>query len=96
MSCRTRRSAATAPPEAARPATRKVNRMSFEALKAAIATLMDEIVRRPEDRHVLQEQLREKISELETMGLPVPEDFREFEKSLSDDDVDDPFDNLPV
>jgi RNA processing factor Prp31 len=70
--------------------------MSFEDLKAAIAALMDEIVRRPEDRHVLQERLREKISELETLGLPVPEDFRAFEKSLSDKDMDDPFENLPV
>ncbi len=70
--------------------------MAFETMKAAISALMDEIVARPEDRHVLQEQLREKIAELEAMGMPVPEDFRRFEAELSEDDADDLFDNMPV
>ena len=70
--------------------------MSFEDLKAAINVLVEEIAKRPQDRHILQEQLREKISELETLGLPVPEDFRRFEKELSDDDADDLFNNMPV
>ncbi|MCP3971620.1 MAG: hypothetical protein GY717_15145 [Rhodobacteraceae bacterium] len=70
--------------------------MAFEDLKAAIGTILDEIAKRPEDRHVLQEQLREKISELEAMGLPVPEDYKRFEQELSDDDADDLFDNMPV
>ncbi len=62
--------------------------MAFEDLKAGIAALMDEIVKRPEDRHVLQEQLRERISELESMGLPVPEDYKRFEDELSEDEAD--------
>ena len=70
--------------------------MAFEDLKAAISALMDEIAKRPEDRHILQEQLREKISELEAQGLPVPEDYRRFMAELSDDDADDLFDNMPV
>ncbi len=70
--------------------------MAFEDLKAAIATILDEIAARPEDRHILQEQLREKIAELEAMGLPVPEDYRRFEADLSEDDADDLFDNMPV
>lgn len=70
--------------------------MAFEDIKAAISALLDEIAKRPEDRHILQEQLREKISELEAMGLPVPEDYKRFEKKLSDDDADDLFDNMPV
>jgi len=70
--------------------------MAFEEIKAAIGALLDEIAQRPEDRHVLQEQLREKIAELETMGLPVPEDFKRLEAELSDDDADDLFDNMPV
>lgn len=70
--------------------------MAFEDLKAAISALLDEIAKRPEDRHILQEQLREKISELESQGLPVPEDYRRFAKELSDDDADDLFDNMPV
>lgn len=63
--------------------------MAFEALKAAAAILMDEIARRPEDRHVLQEQLREKIAEIEALGMPVPEDLRRFEDELSQQQADD-------
>lgn len=70
--------------------------MAFEDLKAAIGAILDEIAKRPEDRHVLQEQLREKIAELEALGLPVPEDYRRFEQELSDDSADDLFDNMPV
>ncbi|MDJ0827327.1 MAG: hypothetical protein QNJ16_17690 [Rhodobacter sp.] len=70
--------------------------MAFEDLKAAIGVILDEIAKRPEDRHVLQEQLREKIAELEAMGLPVPEDFQRFEEELSEDSADDLFDNMPV
>jgi len=70
--------------------------MAFEDIKAAIGAILDEIAKRPEDRHILQEQLREKIAELETLGLPVPEDYRKFEEELSDDDADDLFDNMPV
>jgi len=62
--------------------------MAFEDMKAGIAALMDEIMKRPEDRHVLQEQLRERISELESMGLPVPEEYKRFEDELSEDDAD--------
>jgi len=70
--------------------------MAFEDIKASIGVLLDEIAQRPKDRHVLQEQLREKIAELEALGLPVPEDFRRFEDELSQDDADDMFDNMPV
>jgi len=70
--------------------------MAFEEIRAAIDALMDEIVARPEDRHVLQEQLREKIAELRALGLPVPADLKQFEKNLSDDDADDFFDNMPI
>lgn len=70
--------------------------MAFEELKASINLILEEIAKRPEDRHVLQEQLREKIAELEAMGLPVPEDFRRFQGELSQDDADDLFDNMPV
>lgn len=70
--------------------------MAFEDLKASISLILDEIAKRPEDRHVLQEQLREKIAELESMGLPVPDDYRRFESELRDGDADDLFDNMPV
>jgi hypothetical protein len=70
--------------------------MAFEDIKAAVAALMDEIQRRPADRHVLQEQLREKIAELEAIGLPVPADYRRFEEELSEDGADELFNNMPV
>ena len=56
--------------------------MAFEQLKIAITMLMDEIAKRPEDAHILQEQLREKISEFKTLGLPVPEDIQALEDAL--------------
>ncbi len=58
--------------------------MAFEELKVGIAMLMDEIAKRPEDAHVLQEQLREKIEELKAFGLPVPEDILALEKTLEE------------
>ena len=70
--------------------------MAFEDMKAAIGAILDEIAKRPQDRHVLQEQLREKIAEMEAMGLPVPEDFRRFEEELQKDSADDLFNNMPI
>lgn len=70
--------------------------MAFEDLKAAIGAILDEIARRPQDRHILQEQLREKIAEVEAMGLEAPDDYKRLEKELSDDDADDLYNDLPV
>lgn len=56
--------------------------MAFEQLKIAVTMLMDEIAKRPEDAHILQEQLREKISEFKTLGLPVPADIQVLEDAL--------------
>jgi hypothetical protein len=70
--------------------------MAFEEMKAAVANILDEIAKRPEDRHVLREQLREKIAEFEALGLPVPKDYLRLLDELDDDDADDLFDNMPV
>jgi len=70
--------------------------MAFEDIKAGILALLDEIAARPKDRHVLQEQLRERIAELELMGLPAPADFKKLEEELSEDGADETFDNLPI
>ncbi|MCO8146397.1 hypothetical protein NHN26_14305 [Rhodovulum tesquicola] len=70
--------------------------MAFEQLKAGIALILEEIEKRPDDRHILQEQLREKIAEFRAMGLPVPEDILRLEEQLGDDDADDIYDNMPV
>lgn len=70
--------------------------MSFEALKAGIALILDEIEKRPDDRHILQEELREKIAELRALGLPVPEDIARLERQLADDEADDLYNDMPV
>jgi len=57
--------------------------MSFENLKAAIYLLLEEMTGEPEDLHQLQEELREKISELRSLGLPIPKDLEQAEKDLS-------------
>lgn len=61
----------------------------FENLKASITMILDEIAARPTDRHVLQEELREKIAEIRAMGMPVPEDIEALEKALEDPENDD-------
>ena len=43
------------------------------------------MVNQPEDSHELQEQLREKLSELRAQGLPLPKDLVDLEKRLDDD-----------
>ena len=57
--------------------------MPFESLKTSIYMLLDEMTNAPEDLHQLQENLREQISELRAMGLPVPQDIIQAEKDLS-------------
>ncbi|MCE8419053.1 hypothetical protein LZ190_10090 [Rhodovulum sulfidophilum] len=70
--------------------------MAFEQLKAGIALILEEIEKRPEDRHVLQEELRSKIAELRALGMPVPEDILRLEQELEDDGSDDLYDDMPV
>lgn len=71
--------------------------MSFENLKAGVNLLMQEMVERPEDAHILQEQLREKLAEMRNLGLPLPEDLVRLEKYLEEAEGDQsPFENMPV
>lgn len=56
--------------------------MSFEALKASIALLLEEMVEQPEDLHQVQESLREKLSEMRDLGQPVPQDLLDLELEL--------------
>ena len=59
--------------------------MAFEQFRAQIAMLMDEIARNPSDAHELQESLREKLAEMQSMGLPLPADLVGLEEYLEDD-----------
>lgn len=62
--------------------------MAFEALKAQVYMILDEIAARPEDRHILQENLREKLAELSALGMPLPEDLVRLEAQLEDRSAD--------
>lgn len=59
--------------------------MALEQIKAQIGLLLQEMVNQPEDAHEIQEQLREKLSELRAMGMPLPADLVELEKRLDED-----------
>lgn len=59
--------------------------MAFESIKAEIDLLLADMVNQPEDIHELREQLREKLSELRAMGMPLPANLVELEKRLDDD-----------
>jgi hypothetical protein len=59
--------------------------MAFEQFRVQIAMLMDEIARNPGDAHELQETLREKLAEMQALGLPLPDDLVGLEEFLEDD-----------
>lgn len=56
--------------------------MAFEQFRAGIAMLLDEIAANPANAHELQESLREKLAEMQALGLPLPEDLVGLEDYL--------------
>ncbi|MFQ8432723.1 hypothetical protein [Amaricoccus sp. W119] len=79
--------------------------MAFEDFRMGVAMLLDEIAKNPDNKHELQESLREKLTEMRDLGLPLPEDLVELEDYLEDDldadreeadgEGDDPVDPAP-
>ena len=59
--------------------------MAFEQFRVQLAMLLDEIARNPSDAHELQESLREKLAEMQALGLPLPDDLVGLEKYLEGD-----------
>ncbi len=59
--------------------------MAFEAVKAEIALLVNQMENQPHDRHELAEMLREKLAELRAFGMPVPQDLVDLEAALESD-----------
>ena len=59
--------------------------MAFEEFRLQLAMLMDEIARNPTDAHQLQESLREKLAEMQALGLPLPDDLVGLEEFLEGD-----------
>ena len=59
--------------------------MAFEEFRVQLAMLLDEIAKNPTDPHEMQETLREKLTEMQAMGLPLPEDLVGLEEYLEKD-----------
>jgi len=59
--------------------------MAFEEFRVQIAMMMDEIAGNPTDAHELQERLREKLMEMQALGLPLPDDLVGLEEYLEGD-----------
>lgn len=59
--------------------------MAFEEFRLQLAMLMDEIAANPTDAHELQESLREKLAEMQALGLPLPGDLVGLEEYLEED-----------
>jgi hypothetical protein len=59
--------------------------MALEEFRLQIAMLLDEMSNQPEDMHELQESLREKLAEMQAMGLPLPDDLVGLERYLEED-----------
>ena len=56
--------------------------MAFEDIKTRIAMLLGEMENRPEDKHEIYLQLRERLNELRVTGMPLPDDLLKLEETL--------------
>jgi hypothetical protein len=58
--------------------------MAFEEFRLQLSMLLDEIAGNPKDAHELQESLREKLTEMQALGLPLPADLVGLEEYLEE------------
>ncbi|MEZ5774995.1 MAG: hypothetical protein R3D33_09960 [Hyphomicrobiaceae bacterium] len=56
--------------------------MTFDEIEAEISLLLTEMQNEPSDRHELYQRLREAISSMRAMGMPVPNDLIDLERAL--------------
>ena len=56
--------------------------MAFENLMAQISLLVTQMENQPEDKHELYQQLRERLNEIRSTGMPVPDDLVRLEEEL--------------
>jgi hypothetical protein len=59
--------------------------MAFEQFRVQLAMLLDEIAKNPSDAHEMQETLRERLAEMQALGLDPPEDLVGLEDYLEKD-----------
>jgi hypothetical protein len=64
---------------------REAHAMAFDDLKMKISLLLTEMQNEPEDRHEIYLQLKEKLSELKAVGMPLPDDLVRMEQELEDE-----------
>ena len=60
--------------------------MALEALEAQI-NLLTAVEENPEDMHELHELIRQKLSQIRALGLPLPDDLVELERRLGQDEA---------
>lgn len=71
--------------------------MSFECLKSDVNLLMRRLDRCPEESEALLEQLRDKLTEMRTLGLPLSDPMVRAERRCTEDQRDSvEFENLPL
>jgi hypothetical protein len=59
--------------------------MALDELKAQIALLLTSLEDNPEDIHELHEVIRQKLAQINAMGLPMPQDLVDLQKRLEAD-----------
>lgn len=59
--------------------------VDLDEYQAEISLLLTQMENRPEDRHELYLQIREKLNELRAFGMPVPEDLVRLEEELEEE-----------
>lgn len=57
--------------------------MAFDQLKSEIMMLLSEMENQPEDKWELHEAIREKLYELKSFGMPLPQDLVDLERKLN-------------
>ncbi len=60
-------------------------KMAFERIKSEIAMLLTEMENQPQNLWELHEMTLEKLTELRSLGLPLPQDLVDLEKKLNND-----------
>jgi hypothetical protein len=56
--------------------------MAFENLMAQVSLLVTQMENQPEDKHELYMQLRERLNEIRSTGMPLPQDLVRLEEEL--------------
>ena len=56
--------------------------MRIDEIEAEVSLLINQMTNQPHDRRELYLQLQQKMNELRAFGMPIPQDFIEFEKAL--------------